>query len=157
MSDEKRRYPRKLRRAARIDEAFRSDRFVEGMMNIQAHPLKIKPQQVYLYRIAAEFVFDLCVLDAVVGGLEILSGKFTDEYIEGTDGENQKSGSGECSFLHDGTSWAGRLAASLPRWFGQTSIIILRPMTKRINERVVQLNDGEPEPKGRMFCTGCDV
>ena len=55
------------------------------MVNIEPHLYQIKLQQVYLHRITAEFVIDLCVFDAVVDGLEILSGNFTTENTEGTE------------------------------------------------------------------------
>src|SRR5688500_9955485 len=51
---------------------FQANCFVPSMVNIKTDLYQVKPEQVYLHRIAAEFVMHLCVLDAIVNGLEIL-------------------------------------------------------------------------------------
>lgn len=60
------------------------------MMNIEADLVKVKPKKVYLYRVAAEFMFDLCVLDPVADGFEILCGRWATESTEDTEMETEK-------------------------------------------------------------------
>ena len=57
-------------------------------MNVEADFFEIKPQEVDLYRVAAELVFDLGVLDAGVELFEVLClGSAT----ENTEGEHQQA------------------------------------------------------------------
>ena len=69
---------------------FEADSFVEGVVDVEADLFKIEPQQIDLHRIGAEFVLDLCVLDAGVELRESLGIGFNAEAAKDAEEENQK-------------------------------------------------------------------
>jgi hypothetical protein len=60
------------------------------MVDVEADFFQVEAEEVYFYGIVADLVIYMCVFDAVVDGFEILSGGFTTEETESTEGEKQK-------------------------------------------------------------------